>query len=195
MVYFRSDDVKYWHPIPVVMVDDEEPNLVTFEGEMKRNFKGRQYSCFGSLDEAYEGGLLESDRPFGLILDHDLGQDTSGTAIFGHTLSSRLRQTHRWGLALPIVYFSGRMLPEGDQGWLKFNFENGLLSPNFYAQKGPNTQIPDLVGALDAAFERSLPIFLEMGTRVQLEDWDSEQWRAIASDFSGENESGDSDLS
>jgi CheY-like chemotaxis protein len=111
-------------PKCVVILDDEEPMIdalrVRFSG---KGWDVRSYTNNASFELHESSGR----QPAVFIVDHDLGNGT-----VGYQVVQRLRETRPDGLALPVVYLTGR---ESEKGYLEARLTAPNLRPSVFVSK------------------------------------------------------------
>lgn len=117
----------------VVILDDEGPMVEA----LRIRFSGRGWSVRGYADAAsFTASEIVSNDPAVFIVDHDLGNGD-----VGYDVVQKLRETRPDGLALPIVYLTGR---ESEKGYLEMRLKKPNLRPSVFVSKNSLASI-DLV--------------------------------------------------
>ena len=154
----------------IVIVDDEHTKLTTALRLAQVRGKldpARVIETYETLEAATV--LLDRQDPFVLILDHnieaapdaelarrlwlDVPDPENPPTLYGYHFGSALRREHPFGLALPIVYFSGQF---SDPQFLELVRNHGPYLPNFWVDKHElmrsGRSITDIVSELDHYF-------------------------------------------
>ena len=196
--------------LPVCIVEDQLDEIYIDQLVLKslesgrEDWQSRQVLTYSSLTEALD--LLEWDRPFLLILDHNMeaGVDP-GLAerlganpeafLFGYHLSKAIRQQCKLGLVVPIVYLTAA-LPSvakdpGKPDFIKLLMSDGPFLPDFWQDKHDyltrKKKWSDLIEAMDSFYEMKLAQVQEVAARVV---WDSLE---LVGDDTPEGSEGDAD--
>ncbi len=173
-MFSRSDSTELWLPLPIVLVDDDPGLGNDFFEIIGDEYPERELHFFESLDDARRNLFtVTNTRPFGLVLDHNLG-DKEET---GEHLGAEVRARHPWGLAIPIVYYSAWMDIEkyADQ-----RRRLGTLAPTLYLDKNnSDTSIKLAVEKIDEDFKVSAPAFLQHVQSLRAHEFDLDKWDSL----------------
>ena len=119
------------------MLDDDIGMLQ----ELENRFRIRGWITSGYSDiDTFESQELSNEIPTVFIIDHDLGGPTVGYEVVG-----RIRSTRADGLAVPIIYLTGR---ESERGFLEKRLDQPSLRPSSFVNKNQLASI-DLLKICD----------------------------------------------
>ncbi len=149
----------------VVVIDDEESLTERLRRSLTR--KEHEVEVFYSLKDAREG-LEGTEEPMVVLLDHDFGgageQDQKGYDLCGW-----LRETHPFGLLLPIIYLTGRELPDR---FLQQQRRDPFVHPTAYLSKdqlaSEQDLLPNLLKRYEGQFERIRELFEKQSAQQAL---------------------------
>jgi CheY-like chemotaxis protein len=111
-------------PKCVVILDDEEPMI----DALRVRFGGKGWDVRSYTNSAtFESVELSGRQPAVFIVDHDLG-----SGVVGYQVVQRLREARPDGLALPVVYLTGR---ESERGYLEARLTAPNLRPSVFVSK------------------------------------------------------------
>jgi len=146
----------------IVVVDDDK-GFARDMGELLRS-EGHDSTIFHSVEEARKG-LAGEERPFLMFLDHDFGP-----AEQGYELARWLRETHPFGMILPIIYLTGSESPErflGQESATPFAHPTAFLTKNQLAKD--DGLLSRLLKQYAADFERVRELVEIQATRQALQ--------------------------
>ena len=170
-MFSRTDSTEFWLPLPVVLVDDEQKLREEFMELVGLEYPERELHVFESLDDARRNLFtVTNTRPFGLVLDHNLGGEEKGWE-----LGTEVRNHHPWGLAIPIVYWSGYM---GHEKFSEQVANLGSLAPTCLMRK-QNYNIIDAVNKIDEDFSIAAPAFLQHVQSLRAHEFDLDKWDSL----------------
>ncbi len=131
----------------IIIVDDEVgfaeslKDLVESEG-----YEADAYYTLKDMREQLEG----NEEPLVVILDHDFSEIGEQNQV-GYDLCQWLRETHPFGLLLPIIYLTGRETPER---YLQQQRLSPFVHPNAYISKEQLASEMDLLPSLLEQYEK-----------------------------------------
>lgn len=134
-------------PGTVVVLDDEVSMLTALQKRFEvRGWKVRTYPD----SESFAAAEFKLSDPIVVIVDHDLGG-----GVVGYEIVTKLRQARPDGLALPIVYLTGR---ESEKSYLEQRLRDPNLRPSCFISKNRLAHIDllDICAALLVHFQQTL---------------------------------------
>lgn len=152
--------------LPIVIVDDDAPEMQAYLRILKRALPGSEIELISSLQEA-ESMLMARREPFLLVMDQNFEKSKVDGTRKGSDLVSMLRQQHVWGAFLPILLLSGNV---DDQDNTRLNQELGWRSPTVYLAKriASSTSLDlEAVPSLELDYA-DLPAYLPSGLKYLL---------------------------